>query len=584
MPPRLELDIPHARPSVSAASSFTEKSAISSPSSTIGPTPASSPSPEPRSTLADPPVGGRQLSTLRLLVIHIGAALTLFLATTDATIVSTSLPTISSNLQASSSEYTWVGVAYLLTQTAFQPLYGKLSDLVGRKSVLFSSICIFAIGSALCGAAQSIRWLIASRALAGIGGGGIVSAVWVITSEIVEVRQRAVWSQALSVTWSCSAVAGPLLGGLFSGQDGSLTGWRWGFYINLPICAVAISILLVSLQGVELRRSTNASWSLFRHKFDFVGLFLFMTATSSIIIGFSFATDIGWTAPSTLILIIIGISVLIAGGFYENLTSRDCLFPPTTFKSLTPSVVLIISFLHNFAFNAGTFYLALYYQAAEGSTPLESGLKVLPYSLGSSLASMPVAWFIGYRQRRTHDTSAQNWTISMGLFISTIGFGLLHLLDEKAKVVLQIVFPLIAGIGIGMLFHAPYQVFTRSLKPQDLAAGTSAFFLVRFTGATIGLAVAGTIFYAKAQLPDLTFHGSSPSIDFSRIRHLPPDREEEVLQVISTSIHMIWTVCTPCLGVSFLLSFLLRKLPSSDTTDAKNTPTTTTSSTDDEKL
>lgn len=146
-------------------------------------------------------------------------------------------------------------------------------------------------------------------------------------------------------------------------------------------------------------------------------------------------------------------------------------------------------------------------QAANGSTPLESGLKVLPYSLGSSLASMPVAWFIGFWQRRTQDTTGQNLMISIGLLISTFGFGkqdpschlpripirptfslgMLTLLNESASVVSQIIFPLIAGVGLGMLFHAPYQVFTRTLKPQELATGTSAFFLVRFTGATIGL-------------------------------------------------------------------------------------------------
>ena len=186
------------------------------------------------------------------------------------------------------------------------------------------------------------------------------------------------------------------------------------------------------------------------------------------------------------------------------------------------AAILFVTFLHNFAFTAGTFYLALFYQvllpysidfsktnislqAANGSTPLESGMKLLPYSLGSSLASMPVAWFIGYWQRQTHDTSGQNLIISIGLLVSTLGFGratlklccvlnlfdpilgLLNLLNETPNIFSQVVYPLVAGIGLGMLFHAPYQVFTRALKPQELATGTSAFFLVRFTGATVGL-------------------------------------------------------------------------------------------------
>ena len=130
---------------------------------------------------------------------------------------------------------------------------------------------------------------------------------------------------------------------------------------------------------------------------------------------------------------------------------------------------------------------------------------MLPYSLGSSLASMPAAWIIGYLQRKTHDTSGQKWIIAAGLLISSIGFGryklhtvlkfipcdhgtgVLNLLNESSPILVQVIYPLIAGIGLGMLFHAPYQVFCKTLNPQELATGTSAFFLVRFTGATIGL-------------------------------------------------------------------------------------------------
>ncbi|KAF8807249.1 MFS general substrate transporter [Phlegmacium glaucopus] len=521
--------------------------------------------------LEDPKTYHHNLSTLRLLIVHIGAALTLFLATTDATVVSTSLPTIASELQASPIQYTWVGVAYLLTQTAFQPLYGRVSDLVGRKNVLYSSIAIFALGSALCGAARSINWLIAARALAGIGGGGIVSAVWVITAEIVEFKQRATWSQALSVTWSCSAIAGPLLGGVFSGQlaTGPVS-WRWGFYINLPICFVALVVLATSLRDIQLKQATDVSWRTLARRFDFIGLVLFMGGTSCIVIGFSFATEIGWGSPSILSLLIIGILVLLYGGYHEKHTSKECLFPLTTFNDLSTVVILIISFLHNFAFSAGTFYLALFYQAATGSSPLESGIKILPYSLGSSLASMPAAWFIGYWQQRSHDTSAQNWVISIGLLISTLGFGLLNLLDEKADVVAQVVYPLIAGFGLGMLFHAPYQVFTRALKPWELATGTSAFFLVRFTGATMGLAVAGTIFYEglSTRLPsDFVAQHHAFSLDYSGIKFLEPDLRAKVLHAVSSSVKMIWTVCSPCLGAAFLISWLLRKIPSSDSAE-----------------
>ncbi|KAF9073817.1 major facilitator superfamily domain-containing protein [Rhodocollybia butyracea] len=519
-----------------------------------------------------------ELSTLRLLFAHIGAALTLFLATTDATIVSTSLPTITSELEATNAQYTWVGVAYLLTQCAFQPLYGKISDLVGRMNLLYASIAIFALGSLLCGISQSINMLIASRALAGIGGGGIVSCVWVITTEIVQSRHRAKWSQALSLTWSCSAVAGPLLGGLFSGGPTSFVNWRWCFYLNLPLCLVGFLILSVTLHGVQLSssRQTDASYSLLK-RFDFIGLTMFMAGTCCIVVGFSFATgNGGWKSPSTIVLIILGLIILVFGSLYETYTTRDSLFPPTIFKSRTAVTVLVIAFLHNFAFNAGTFYLALFYQAADGYTPLEAGIKMLPYSLGASLASMPTAWFITYWQKRKRDTSGQNLVISVGFLISTIGFALLILLNENSRMVFQHLFPLVAGIGLGILFHAPYQVFAKSFKPSELATCTSAFFLVRFTGATVGIAVAGAVFDARLTsriTSSMGLEDVGSSFDYSTLRSMqPPSLQAEILHIVSTSFQAVWIVCTPLLGVALIMSFLLQKYPIEEE-DEKNATT-----------
>ncbi|KAK0198574.1 MFS general substrate transporter [Armillaria mellea] len=505
------------------------------------------------------------LSTFRILMVHIGAALTLFLATTDANIVSTSLPTISNDLQASQSEYTWVGVAYMLTQTAFQPLYGRISDVVGRKCLLFASVIIFALGNLVCGASNSITMLIGSRALAGVGGGGIVSSVWVITAEIVEVRHRAKWSQALSITWSCSAVAGPLLGGLFSGNTDSILSWRWGFYLNLPICAVASLVLAFSLHGVTLQKSSDYSLRTILQRFDFGGLILFMTGTSFIVVGFSFADENGWKSATTITMLVLGLLILVGGGVYETYTGRDCLFPKTVFTDRSAIIILVVTFVHNFAYNAGLFYLAFFFQSVDNYTPLQAGIRLLPFSLGSSLASMPAAWFIAYWQSRRRDLSGQNWIMSLGLLISTVGFGLLILLKAEAPEALEVLFPLICGIGMGVMLHAPYQIFVRTLKSQELATGTSAFFLVRFTGATVGLAVAGSIFYARAssRLPsDLPIEIQGSSLDFSGLNSIEPmSLRWEVLNIVATSVQTIWVVCTPCLGLAFLLSLLVRTLP-----------------------
>ncbi|KAL0578027.1 hypothetical protein V5O48_003977 [Marasmius crinis-equi] len=505
---------------------------------------ASSPSPStiqlPSNLVSEKPNPNSQvLSTVRLLLVHFGAALTLFLATTDATIISTMLPSLAKDLEANSAEYTWVGVAYMLTQTAFQPLYGKISDIVGRKNLLYVSIAIFAFGSLLCGLSQNITMLICSRALAGIGGGGIVSCVWVITSEIVEVRHRPKWSQALSITWSCSAIAGPLLGGAFSGSGSASLSWRWGFYLNLPICLIGFLVLWISLRRVYIQKAFGVSCRSVMKTFDFGGLTLFLCGTTCVIVGLSFAPQVGWNTPTTITLISSGLFVLAVGGVYEAKTTRESLFPPTLFKNLTAVTVLVIVFLHNFAFNAGTFYLALFYQAADGSTPFQAGIQMLPYSLGSSLASMPAAWFIGYWQTRSRNTSGQNWVIRAGLFVCTLGFGLLNLFDEGIAPSFRVLFPLIAGVGLGMLFHAPYQVFAKALKPCELATGTGAFFLVRFTGATTGLSVAGAIFNARvtASMPEEYSSVVTGPLDFGHLKSTG-DAMLQASHAISLSIQL----------------------------------------------
>ncbi|KAI0757307.1 major facilitator superfamily domain-containing protein [Daedaleopsis nitida] len=536
-------------PSTSRLSYESSHSSSRCSTATVTPTPTSASSDTLVAYGAHKPL---QPSTLRLVITHAGAALTLFLATTDATIVSTALPTITSEFNANQAEYTWISVTYMLTQTAFQPLYGRLSDLVGRMAVLYGSIFIFALGSALCGAAQNITWLILARAIAGVGGGGIVSLVWTITSEIVDVRNHAKWSQALSLTWACSAVAGPLLGGVFS------------LYMNIPICALSTLILWLSLRHTYIGRSSQvSSWSAFAQRFDFIGLLLFMVGSSCIVIGFNLATQCGWTSVLTVALIVAGIVVLLLAATYEVRTKRDALFPPVVFKDRTIVITLVASFLHNFAFNAGTFYLALYLQAVNGLSPLEAGMAMLPYSLGSSLASMPTAWLIGWWAHRRPDTACQKYLICAGLAIASVGFGLMMLMSEHSSRACQVAFPLIAGVGLGMLFHAPYQVFTRALGRREVASGTSAFFLVRFTGATVGLAVAGAVFLD--QLARTLPPGVDASMVLESVDALRPQEDwPEIVHALSLAIKAIWAVCCPCLGIALLISMFTRKISLDD--------------------
>ncbi|KAF8489589.1 major facilitator superfamily domain-containing protein [Gautieria morchelliformis] len=506
---------------------------------------------------------------ISLLMAHLGAALALFLATTDATIVSTSLPTIAADLQASQNQYSWVGISYMLTQTACQPLYPVFSHLAGRKAVLFVSIFIFVVGSALCGAAQATLWLIVTRAVQGIGAGGIVNSVWVLTSDIVTPQEKNKWSQALSATWSASAIAGPLLGGVFSQHSQGLS-WRWAFYMNVPIGLIALCLLYWSLRHFDLEKTLDDfSWPVLRaefmHKFDYIGVFLLVTGTSCTVLGFSFAAQQAWTAPAALALLILGPLLLVIGVVYETRTTRVAILPSALFRSRTEVIILFASFFHNVAFNAGTFYLALYYQAALGVGPLLSGVLMLPYALGGALASVPIAVFNDYFSRKTLTTVCYKYVIVTGLAVATIGFGLLTLLDVTSSIAEREIYPMIAGVGIGMLFHAPFAALTNGMSSQDRSRTTSAFFLVRFIGATSGLSVAGAIFQSRLEqaMPSNAPPGiSGASLDLGQLAQIEPmSLRTSVLGAVSAAISSIWIVCVCCLGAAFLVSFAIRIVP-----------------------
>ncbi|KIM29106.1 hypothetical protein M408DRAFT_329114 [Serendipita vermifera MAFF 305830] len=510
-----------------------------------------------------------ELSFRTTLFIVIALMVNQFLATSDATIVSTSLPTIVAELRGTQDEYAWVPVAYLLTQTACQPLYGKLADVFGRQAVIYGSTLVFLVGSALCGCAQNMMWLIIARGLSGIGGGGIVNSVWVITTEIVPPGTQAKWSQALSVTWSASAVAGPILGGLFTDQ----VSWRWAFYINLPIGVSALFFLWYYLRRVHLVRrlsdgseDTRPPTEVLKHTlktFDYIGCLLLMGSTSVLVIGTSLAGRNGWTSPETLGLLISGVVGLVLAAIYESHLKENALIPSGILKNLNVINMLVISILHNFAFTAGTYFIPVYYQALHGTSPLVAGMQVLPFSLGAALITIPIAKFISHKPGHDWIDRSLKIVIVSALALAAIGYGLMITLNERSGIAEQELYPLIAGVGIGVLFHTPFQVVTNALPRSDLAQATGAFFLMRFIGTTTGLSVAGAVFSSSwiAYKPEayVTVTSNPLSIDLRSLVNLTPiELRESVLSAVSASVSSVWIVCTPALAAAFLLSLILR--------------------------
>ncbi|KAG8858721.1 hypothetical protein FRB96_004858 [Tulasnella sp. 330] len=493
---------------------------------------------------------GKQLSTSRLLVIHLALGLALFLATTDVHLVATSLPTISADLKGSSDLYAWVGVAYVLPQTVFQPLWGKIADISGRKPVLYFSILLFLLGSVLCGVAQTMMWLVIARGVSGAGAGGLVSMVWLVAGEIVPAEQKGKWGNMLSCVWAASALAGPLLGGVFS----QLISWRWGFFLNVPICVFSVLLLLVFLREDRTKELNGASRKDYLLDLNWLGLVLLVSGTSTLLLGFSSASSSGWKAVKTIAMLTSGVLALVAGCAQDYLFTtplKSGRLIPRSLYTLSGSILSVGSFVQAFTFTATTFYLALFFQAVTGASAIQAGLLLLPFSLGSALISLFANWYMSRGPPKN--------MVVIGLGVASLGLGLMSILNEKSSRALQLALPLIAGLGMGLLFKSPFNALEKTIEPKDRAAMTGCFFYVRFIGTSVGLSLAGAIFDTRVQATAPPGFIIDPdSMDWRSLVHIQDAvLKAEVLSCVSKAVSLIWVMCAPLLAVSCILSLLI---------------------------
>src|SRR4051812_24014727 len=408
-----------------------------------------------------------------ILLVISGLMLVMLLASLDQTIVSTALPTIVGEL-GGLEHLSWVVTAYLLAVTVVTPLYGKLGDLYGRKRVLQGALALFLVGSALCGLAQGMTELIAFRAIQGLGGGGLMVSAQAAIGDVVPPRERGKWSGLFGAVFGVSSVAGPLIGGFLT----SHTSWRWIFYVNLPLGAIALVVLGITLPSATERVERSI---------DYVGTVLLAVALSSLVL----ATTLGGTSYDWGSPFIVGMGVLFvvatAAFVYAESRAREPVLPPSLFRNRVFAVTSAVGLVVGFALFGALTFLPLLQQVVRGDSPTESGLQLLPVMAGLLFTSIVSGQVITR-------TGRYRWFPIAGTAIGFLGLLLLSRLDRSTSTALASLYMLILGLGLGMVMQVLVLAVQNSVPYEQLGGAPWGAPLSPSIGGPLGPAVLGAVF------------------------------------------------------------------------------------------
>ena len=505
------------------------------------------------------------------LLTMLGVLMVMLLASLDQTIVGTAMPRIITDLNGF-NEYTWVTTAYLLTSTVMVPIYGKLSDIFGRKPIFLIGVFLFLAGSALSGASQSMTQLILFRGFQGIGAGALMPIAMTVVGDLFSPRERGRWQGVTGAVFGLSSILGPTLGGWISDNFT----WRWVFYVNIPIGIVAVLVLIFLMPSLHAK-NRNAT-------IDYIGCALIALGTVPMLLGFTWAgTTYPWISWQVLGLIIGGVVVLALFLLYEIRLERregQPIIEPSLFKNSVFSVSSIATVIFGVGLFGSISFIPLFVQGVIGSSATNSGVILMPLMLTAMVASV----FSGQLVARF---GKYKWLTIVSMAISVVGMYLLFRLGVHSTNTDIVIAMLVLGLGMGVGMSL-YTLIVQNALPHKIAQSTSSLTFFRQIGATIGLAAMGSLMVSSfpsafaAALPAAVTKALPSSVlsQFSnpnnlmspvqtsgpQLPHTPQGLAvyqqimEAMKQALTQGIHQIFVLCLIVMVVGLISVFFLKEI------------------------
>ncbi|GAA5874035.1 hypothetical protein JCM16303_002669 [Sporobolomyces ruberrimus] len=486
---------------------------------------------------------------LKFWLVFLSICVSMFLSALDLTSISTALPDIIAEFQT--EQYSWIGSAYTLSSTALIPFTAGLASIFGRRPIMLGSIAVFALGSALCGAAQNSTMLIAGRTVQGAGGGAILTVCEILVVDLIPIAERGMYFGFLGAVWALASALGPPVGGALA----SAGQWRWLFYLNLPLCGLAATLVALFLH-VKTPSTT------LREKLEQIDWFniIFIASATSAILGLTWGgVTYSWASYQVLVPLILGLIGIAAFVYLEKFAKH----PTVPFAILTTRTAIagyITTFLHSVVSLSLLYFLPVYFQADKGQTAIQSGVST--FSLSFTIA--PLAMIAGVSIGATGHYKIQN---NIGWALATIGLGLMTMLEYDSSKAAWVGYPVVAGLGVGILYSATNFPVLAPVTPAQQPFASAFYGFTRSFGQVFGIAIGSTVLQNRLNdLLPVAFaeQFGSGDIAFAAIpviKTLPEPLRTQVQKAFADSIKTIWQVILGVAALGFLVSLLIKSLP-----------------------